>query len=146
MLIYFSLFGLAFLSATVLPGGSEVLLVTALNDGRYSVFWLWLFASVGNTLGSIVGWLLGRYLLHYQDRRWFPVSAKRLARAEQAFNTRGSWALLFAWVPVIGDALTIAAGLLRVPLPVFVLFVAIGKAFRYALVIAAALGAFSAFA
>ena len=133
--MYWALFIAAFASATVVPGGSEVLMLGAIRNGGYSIFMLWAFATAGNTLGSSISWLLGRYARHWQHRRWFPISAAKLARAERQFNHGGRWLLLLTWVPVLGDALCIAAGVLRVPLPLFLLLTAFGKGFRYAVTI-----------
>ncbi len=124
----------AFLSATLLPGASEVTLA-ALILKDYDPWLLWVIASIANTLGSVVNWGLGRYLLHFQDAKWFPFKADRLERAERWFERRGVWALTLGWVPVIGDALTFVAGVLRTPLWVFVVLVGLGKGVRYAVVI-----------
>ena len=92
-------------------------------------------ASVGNTLGAIVNWWLGRYLIHFQHRRWFPFKPDQLGRGQQWFNRYGVWTLLLAWLPIGGDALTFIAGIMRVPLWLFVVLVGIGKSVRYAVVI-----------
>jgi len=98
--------------------------------------WLTLaIATFGNTAGAVVNWWLGRYLIRYQNARWFPVSADQLALAEQRFMHYGIWSLLFAWLPLIGDPLTFVAGTLRVPLRQFILLVGTGKCSRYAVVI-----------
>jgi membrane protein YqaA with SNARE-associated domain len=101
---------------------------------------LWLTASVGNTLGSFVNWLLGRFCLHWQDRRWFPIKPDRLERAQVWFSRYGIWSLLFAWLPVVGDPLTFAAGVLRVNAGLFLILVAAGKATRYGAVLLATQG------
>ena len=95
-------------------------------------------ASLGNTLGSVANWALGRFLLAFRDRRWFPVKEAAYERARRALLRWGLWSLLFAWLPFVGDPLTVAAGALKVRLPVFVLLVGLGKTARYALLIAAA--------
>jgi membrane protein YqaA with SNARE-associated domain len=76
----------------------------------------------------------------FRHKRWFPVSDKALARAEGWYHRYGRWSLLFAWLPVIGDPLTVIAGTLREPLGIFLLLVTIGKAGRYVLVALAASG------
>jgi membrane protein YqaA with SNARE-associated domain len=93
-------------------------------------------ATLGNTLGSVVNWLIGRAVERLRDRPWFPVSPERYAKAEGQFRRFGLWSLLFAWLPIIGDPLTVVAGALRVPLLPFVLLVGIGKAARYAAIAA----------
>lgn len=93
-------------------------------------------ATCGNVLGSIVNWLVGRYVNSLKHHRWFPVSEARLQQAENWFNRYGMWVLLMSWVPVVGDPLTVAAGALRVRFWSFVLFVSIGKLSRYATIAA----------
>nr|WP_244993672.1 YqaA family protein [Pseudidiomarina sediminum] len=129
-----SLFLVAFLAATLLPAQSEVLVISAQQMG-YNVWWIWFFASLGNTLGSVVNYVLGRFLLHYQDRRWFPFKGKSLARGHWWFERYGKWSLLLAWAPFIGDALTFIAGMLRLTFWQFLVIVAISKAGRYALLL-----------
>jgi membrane protein YqaA with SNARE-associated domain len=86
---------------------------------------------MGNVAGSMVNWLLDRYLIHFQDRRWFPVRPALIGRATAWYRRWGFWSLLFAWAPVVGDPLTLVAGMLRVNLGLFLLLVTIGKAARY---------------
>ena len=132
--IYGGLFLTAFLAATILPAYSEVTLLAALKTDAQP-FWLWLVASVGNTLGSVVNWWLGHRLLHFQDRAWFPVRAQELESAQRWFQRYGIWSLLLAWAPIGGDGLTVVAGVLKVRFLPFLVLVAIGKAARYAVVI-----------
>lgn len=128
---YLSLFGVAFLAATILPAYSEVLFAALINQG-YDPLLLWLFATLGNTLGSAVNWVMGRYLLHFQDRRWFPFREDSLGRSQRWFQKYGVWSLLMAWAPIGGDALTFIAGIMRVNFPLFFLLTGIGKGLRYA--------------
>lgn len=131
---YLSLFFLAFLAATIIPGYSEILLLSLAAMGHDPAMLL-LFASVGNTLGSAVNWLIGRYLLHFEDRRWFPFKKDKLGIAQRWFQKYGVWSLLMAWAPIVGDALTFIAGIMKVPFPIFILLTAIGKTLRYVLVL-----------
>nr|WP_324257113.1 YqaA family protein [Cellvibrio fontiphilus] len=133
-MVYASLFITALIAATFFPLSSEALLVTLLQQG-YSPFWLWLAATTGNTLGSCVNWYLGGQCLRFQQRKWFPVSSPQLARAQQQFQRYGIYSLLFAWLPVVGDPLTLLAGVMRVRFLYFIVLVALGKALRYTLVI-----------
>jgi membrane protein YqaA with SNARE-associated domain len=128
------LFGAAFLAATILPFYSEVLLFALLRQGHdpYLLFWV---ATTGNTLGSVVNWWLGRYLLRFQHRAWFYFSPAQIARAQAWFQRYGIWTLLMAWLPIGGDPLTLVAGIMNVRLKVFVVLVAIGKGVRYVAVI-----------
>ncbi len=133
--IYGSLFISAFLAATVLPVSSEVVLAGLLAAGRGDP------VLIGNTLGSVVNWILGRGIETLQSRRWFPITRENYEQASRTFRRFGEWTLLFAWLPVVGDAFTIAAAAARVNLGVFVALVAIGKAARYAVIIAGGLWA-----
>lgn len=133
---YLSLFATALLAATLLPASSEALLAALLYQG-YTPWVLWLAASSGNTLGSCINWYLGRECLRFQERRWFPVSPTQLARAQGQFQRYGVFALLFAWLPIVGDPLTLLAGVMRVKFGWFLLLVALGKSLRYALLIGA---------
>lgn len=132
---YLAVFTSAFLAATLLPAASELVLAgTSTADGA-NVLMLLALASAGNTLGSVVNWGLGRFLWRWRDHRWFPIKPKALDRASAWFRRFGVWSLLFAWVPVVGDPLTLVAGVLRVRFPPFVLLVAIGKTARYLVVL-----------
>lgn len=131
---YLGLFFVAFLAATIVPAYSEVLFAGLLAAG-YDPLWLWAWATAGNTLGAAVNWLLGRYLLHFQDRKWFPFKAGALGPAQRWFQRYGVWSLLLAWAPVGGDALTFIAGFMRVRFDLFLLLTGIGKAVRYAIVL-----------
>lgn len=134
MMSYGLVFISAFLAATILPFYSEVVLVSLLLEGK-PVIPLWLAATSGNTLGAGVNWIMGRYLLHFQNRRWFPFKPQSLHKAQAWFQRYGSWTLLLAWLPVGGDALTFIAGIMRVRLWVLLLLCGIGKGARYAIVI-----------
>ncbi|WP_349675728.1 MULTISPECIES: YqaA family protein [unclassified Thiothrix] len=128
---YLLLFLSALLAATIVPAQSESVLVGLILNGQH-VFWLLIaVATLGNTLGSVINWWLGRYLEHFHTKRWFPVKAETLARAQVQFQRYGWWSLLLSWLPVIGDPLTMVAGLLRMPLLPFVLVVAVAKGGRY---------------
>ncbi len=120
-----------------MPFSSEALLVGMEVSGSFSLGGLLVAASLGNTLGAVANWGLGRFCLHWQDRRWFPVKPRELERAGAWFNRYGMWSLLLAWVPVVGDPLTLAAGVLRVRFLPFLLLVAIGKTGRYAVLLGA---------
>ena len=134
---YAGLFLACFLAATVLPFQSEFVLVGLLVAGDRPWWLLLLVASVGNTLGSVVNWAMGRFLRRFEDRRWFPAKRKAMARAEGRYRRSGIWSLLLARAPFVGDPLTVVAGTLRARLVPFVLIVAVGKTARYAVLVAA---------
>ena len=129
---YIGLFLNAFLAATVLPAMSEVAVVTMARSERFDPATVWLVATTANTVGSCVNWALGRFLLRFRDRRWFPFSGRQIDKASGWYNRYGLWSLLFAWVPIVGDPLTFIAGTLRVRFWAFLLLVGAGKASRYA--------------
>jgi len=137
---YAGLFIAAFGAATLLPMQSEAVLVGLLLTGNHSVTALLLVATAGNVLGSAVNWLLGRYIEHYRHKRWFPVSDDKLDRAQQAYHRYGRWSLLLSWVPVIGDPLTMIAGVMREPFWSFLLIVLLAKATRYLVLAALTVG------
>ncbi len=125
------LFLSAFLAATLLPVSSELVLAWMASVSGADLLVLIVVATAGNTLGALLNWVLGRYCLRWRTHRWFPVSEPALERATAWMGRRGRWLLLFAWLPVVGDPLTFAAGALRVPLGGFTALVAIGKGARY---------------
>jgi len=135
--VYLTVFGVSFLAATLIPMSSEVVLASLISATNQDIFILWLLATVGNTLGGMINWALGVYCLRWQDRKWFPFKANQHDRAEKWFRRYGTWTLLLAWLPIVGDPLTFAAGILRVSLYVFVVFVSAGRGARYAIVAAA---------
>lgn len=135
--VYCGLFGVAFLAATVVPAQSEAVLAALLISSDHPAWMLIAVASVGNVLGSVVNWALGRGLERFKDRRWFPAEADTLARAQRWYRRFGKWSLLLSWAPFIGDPLTVAAGVMREPFLVFLALVSAAKVGRY-LVLAAA--------
>ncbi|MCY1407039.1 Inner membrane protein YqaA [compost metagenome] len=132
MLSYWGLFLSAFGAATLLPLQSEAVLVGLLINNPPAVAWLLLIATTGNVLGSIVNWLLGRSIEHLRERRWFPMSPQQLDKAQRSYQRYGHWSLLLSWVPIIGDPLTLIAGVMREPFWRFVLIVGLAKGARYA--------------
>jgi membrane protein YqaA with SNARE-associated domain len=139
---YAGLFWASLLAATVLPFQSEVVLFGMLLTDHYRWWLLVLVASGGNIIGSVVNYLLGRGLAAFEDRPWFPLRRASIARAEAWYHAYGRWSLLLSWVPLIGDPLTIVAGVLRESFAVFLLLVAIAKLSRYIAVAAISYGWF----
>jgi membrane protein YqaA with SNARE-associated domain len=136
---YFGLFLAAFAAATILPAQSEAALVAMLLAG-FEPWLTVLVASIGNVLGSALNWVLGRFIERWRDRAWFPVSADALEKAQGWYRRYGKWSLLLSWVPIIGDPLTVAAGVMREPFAVFVAIVAFAKIARYCVLALATLG------
>ena len=131
-MIYLSLFIISFLAATILPFSSELTLAGLMATSSYDNLLLLITASLGNVLGSVVNWILGFYSRKLSKKKWFPFKDEQIERSSKWFNKFGIWSLLFAWVPIIGDPLTLAAGLLRVKFIEFLILVTIGKVSRYA--------------
>lgn len=127
----FLLFLSAFGAATLLPLQSEAVLLGLLIDGYYSAAVLIAVASFGNILGSCVNWWLGLKIEHYKNKKWFPVSENKIQQAQSIYQKYGYWSLLLSWVPVIGDPITLIAGLLKENFTRFILMVSIAKIGRY---------------
>jgi membrane protein YqaA with SNARE-associated domain len=134
MLELTGLFAVAFLSATLLPGSSEVALAAALASGRSGFTEALIVATIGNTLGSCVNWALGLYASSWRGSRFFPVKDKDFERYCALYQKYGLWSLLASWVPIIGDPLTVMAGIFRTPLIIFLPIVAFAKLIRYLMV------------
>ncbi|MBQ4812756.1 hypothetical protein A7985_20710 [Pseudoalteromonas luteoviolacea] len=141
-MVYLSIFFSAFISATLLPASSELLLSGMVAKQMGAIAPLWLFATLGNVLGSCVNYYLGTRVEVLSHYRWFPVSERSLAKAQVHYQKYGPLSLLFAWLPIIGDPLTLVAGVFKVRFSLFLLLVSVGKGLRYALVIALAVGVF----
>ena len=131
LISYFKLFLISFLAATILPFSSEIVLTTMYLSNLFETYFLLIFASLGNILGSITNWYLGKKITIFQDRKWFPVSPNQLDRSQKYFQKYGLWSLLLAWVPIIGDPLTLLAGVLNVRFSLFLILVSISKISRY---------------
>lgn len=125
------LFWVAFISATLLPAQSELALAGILLTQSCPAWLAILVAWLGNTLGSCLNWLLGSMVLRCEGKKWFPVSRANLSRAENWYARYGRWSLLLSWAPIIGDPLTLAAGLLGEKLAPFLAIVALAKLARY---------------
>lgn len=111
----------AFVSSTLFPGGSEALFLWVLHNYPDSFTVAFLTATMANTVGSMTGYLIGRFL-----------PRKIETRALKQCEKYGAWVLFFSWLPVIGDALPVAAGWLKIHWQKALLAILIGKAFRYA--------------
>jgi membrane protein YqaA with SNARE-associated domain len=130
MTMDWALFASAFLSATLLPGSSEALLLLRLAEGHP---WLplVLVATAGNLMGSLLTYGMGRVGNRVLHNRWLGIDEHEVSRAEAWFRKWGLSSLLLAWLPVVGDPLCLVAGLLRVRFIPFVFLVGTGKLARY---------------
>jgi len=133
--VYLSLFISAFAAATILPAQSEALLAYQVSISPDAVVQLIAVATLGNVLGATFNWCLGRLTENLRAKKWFPVNEKQLQKAERFYGRYGRYSLLLSWVPIIGDPITIVAGILREPLLSFVLLVTIAKCARYVFVV-----------
>ena len=134
LLTYASLFAIAFLAATLLPVQSEAVLAGLLALSHEPWWALLTVATIGNTLGAVVNWALGLYIERFQNRRWFPASPTQLEKAKHYYTRYGRLCLLFSWLPIVGDAFTVIAGVLKERLWIFVVIVGAGKLARYLVV------------
>lgn len=125
------LFAAAFGAATILPFQSEFVFAAMQVAGRIDPALLVAVAGIGNTLGSVVNYVMGRGLEQFRNRRWFPVPAAQLERAQGWYLRWGVWTLLLSWAP-FGDGFTVAAGVMRTPFWLFLALVALAKTGRYA--------------
>ena len=119
---------------------SEAVLVAMLLSGSYVTATLLCVATLGNVLGSVLNWVLGRSIERFRHHRWFPVSEHKLDKAQRFYLRYGRWSLLLSWVPIIGDPLTVIAGVMREPLWRFVLIVTLAKGTRYLVLTAVTVG------
>ena len=133
-MIYLSLFVISFLAATIIPFSSEFTLAGLIATSNYDNLLLLVVVSFGNVLGSVVNWVLGFYFRNLTTKKWSPFKDKQIENSSKWFSKFGKWSLLFAWVPILGDPLTLVAGLLRVRFLDFIILVAIGKVSRYLIV------------
>ncbi|MFV7789325.1 YqaA family protein [Aliarcobacter lanthieri] len=126
---YLILFFSAFLSATLLPLGSEALLIYNILEG-YNLFLLLFFATLGNSLGSVLNYYLGLKGEEYLVNKKF-VNEKHINFSKKYFDKYGAICILFAWLPIIGDPITFVAGVLKYNFKLFLVLVIISKLGRY---------------
>jgi membrane protein YqaA with SNARE-associated domain len=129
--VYFILFISSFVSSTILPGNSELTLTAFISQREYETMYLIIIASIGNVSGSIVNWYLGLNFIKFKNKKWFPFKEKNIKNSSKWFLKYGKWSLLISWVPFIGDGLTLIAGISKLPLNEFIIFVTIAKVARY---------------
>ena len=125
-----ALFLLSFCASTLLPLGSEWLLVVLLLEGSNPLTTV-AVATLGNSLGSGTTYLIGLWGGDWLTHKVLRIDRKQQQRAENWFNRFGSWSLLLAWLPIVGDPLCLVSGALKTPLIRFFLLVTSGKGLRY---------------
>ncbi|SKB46914.1 YqaA family protein [Malaciobacter marinus] len=126
---YISLFFISFVSASLLPMGSEAFLVFNIKE-NYNIYLLLLFATLGNTLGSLLNYFLGLKGEEYLENKKY-LNKKKIAKYRVFFDKYGAFSLLLSWVPIIGDPLTFIAGVLKYNLKFFIVIVLFAKFIRY---------------
>ncbi|PCI44708.1 MAG: hypothetical protein COB41_03720 [Proteobacteria bacterium] len=129
-----ALFFSALISSTLLPGGSEALLLYRVHEGG-NAMGLVIIATIGNVLGSVITYAIGRLGNEAVHKKWLRMGDDKVARAEAWFGKYGQISLLFAWLPIVGDPLCLVAGLLRSPLIWFIILIALGKFARYTILV-----------
>ena len=130
---YLTLFITAFVSATIFPMGSEALLIYDITQG-YNIYLLLLFATLGNSLGSVVNYYLGLKGEEYLISKNI-LSEKYINISKNYFDKYGFICLLFAWLPIIGDPITFVAGILKYDFKKFIILVIISKFLRYLFIV-----------
>jgi membrane protein YqaA with SNARE-associated domain len=130
---YIGLFCASFLAATILPLTSEVVLGFLLLTDLNPVILLGV-ATSGNVLGAFVNYAIGFWGSMLFIRKGLKISEDDFDKAKRRFNKYGVLSLFFAWVPVIGDPLTVVAGVLKINILMFFIIVTSGKLFRYAVI------------
>jgi len=131
---YISIFFLSFLAATIIPFSSEVGLISYMALGKFNNELLLIFVSFGNILGSCVNYILGLYIIKFQTKSWFPFKDNQILKATNWFDRFGVYSLFFAFLPIVGDPLTLIAGIFRVSFIKFIILVSLGKILRYLLI------------
>ena len=129
------LFFSSFIAATLFPAGSEIILTNLALQKNLNPILLVLIATLGNVLGSVINYILGRYLMHFENKKWFLFKKSQIQKATNHFQKYGKFSLLFAWLPIIGDPLTLIAGFFKTNIWIFLTLVTIGKMGRYVLLV-----------
>lgn len=127
---YLGLFFSAFIAATLLPLGSEIVLAGLLLN-NFNPVWVVSVATFGNVLGSVVNYAIGYFGSAFLIHRVLKISNEHFEQSKQRFKKWGAASLLLSWVPIIGDPLTVIAGVLRINIWLFLLLVTAGKLTRY---------------
>ena len=129
---YITLFFVSFISATLFPMGSEALLLYNLNE-NYNVYFLVIFATLGNVLGSCINYYMGFKGEEYLEKKSI-LKKEKINKYKLFYEKYGSYSLLLSWAPIIGDPLTFIAGILKYDFKKFLFFVFIAKFLRYVVI------------
>lgn len=128
-MVYLILFITSLISATLFPLGSEALLIYDIKEG-HNIFLLLLFATIGNSLGSVINYFLGLKGEEYLLKKSL-IKESYIIKCKNYFDKYGLYTILFSWLPIIGDPITFVAGILKYDLKKFLIFVIIAKFSRY---------------
>ena len=128
-MVYLTLFISALISATLFPLGSEAILLYDLNEG-YSALWLLVWATLGNTLGAVVNYVLGYQGEKFLEKRNL-IKKEKFTKFTTLFSKYGAYTLLLSWLPLVGDFFTLAGGVARYPFWNFFMLVLVAKLGRY---------------
>lgn len=131
---YFGLFIIAFLSATVIPATTEAFMM-AMTALGYSLLGILIIATVGNVLGAVFNYFIGRRGISFLEKSRFSPKPELINRLKSYFRRWGAIILFFSWLPFVGDPLTIVAGLVGVPFRFFIPWVIVGRFLRYGAVL-----------
>ena len=132
---YLAMIAVGFVAGTFIPfvpASSEVFFAGLLATKNAEPAVLVAVATLGNVLGAVLNFVIGRQVAGLSDRKWFPATEPQLQFAGRQFNRWGVWILLMSWVPILGDLVTVVAGVLRTEFKQFLLLTSIGKFLRYA--------------
>ena len=128
-MVYFILFITALISATLFPLGSEALLVYDIKQG-YNIYFLLLFATLGNSLGSVINYFLGLKGEEYLLKKSL-LKEEYIINSKNYFDKYGAFSILFSWLPIVGDPITFVAGILKYDFKKFLILVIVAKFSRY---------------
>ena len=128
-MVYLILFITSLISATLFPLGSEALLIYDIKEG-YNLYLLLLFATIGNSLGSVINYFLGLKGEEYLLKKSL-IKESYIIKCKNYFDKYGLYTILFSWLPIIGDPITFVAGILKYDLKKLLIFVIIAKFSRY---------------
>lgn len=131
---YMGLFGVSFVAATLVPLGSEIFVAVMVVSG-YDPCLVFTVATTGNIMGSVTNYYVGKLGTNFVLSRYIKIEPEKRQKAEKMYRKWGGPVLFLAWMPVVGDPLTVMAGVFNLDLRVFTFWVGLGKSFRYFVVI-----------